>query len=267
MVILPGTKIIDDKENEYKVIEFVGNGSFGNVYRIENVKNNKQFALKTLMAPIADETSLKAFINEGNLATKIHHENVIRYHYFHDGSQSPDMPPYIIMDYADGGTLYFAIQEHISTGKNFENQELLELFTQLINGMEAINDCLVHRDIKPDNILIMNNKIKITDFGLSKIVQESTRKSTFKGFGCIQYMAPEGWTLDKNTVQMDIYSMGFVFYELATLNFPLEVGSNDIQDWRDAHLFQNAKPVDHRNPKISPVISQIITKMIRKEHF
>lgn len=83
--------------------------------------------------------------------------------------------------------------------------------------MIAINAELVHRDIKPENILVSNDVLKISDFGLAKIASESTRTMSFKGYGTIPYIAPEAWNSDKNTIQMDIYSMGIVFYELATL--------------------------------------------------
>ena len=264
MIILPGSTVFDGRGIEYQVVEFIGNGSFGNVYKIKNIINQEIFALKTLQTPLSDDTAFKTFVNEGNLATKISHENVIKYLFFHDGIKFKDLPPYLIMEFADEGTLESLISQRIKNKRFFENAELMECFRQLINGMEAINEFLVHRDLKPDNILIADSKLKITDFGLSKIVEESTRKSTFKGIGCIQYMAPEGWKFDKNTIQMDIYSMGFVFYELATLRHPLEVNSHDIQDWRNAHLFQNAKVVNQINTKISPILSQVVMGMIEK---
>ncbi len=98
----------------------------------------------------------------------------------------------------------------------FSDREIIAMYKQLICGMKAINENLVHRDIKPDNILIKDSMLKVSDFGLSKVVADKTRTGTFKGFGHLLYMAPEGWTMEKNTIQMDIYSMGLVFYEIAT---------------------------------------------------
>ncbi len=264
MVILPGSTIFDESGTNFKVMDFIGNGSFGNVYKIQKTENDEIFALKTLLAPLSDDTALRTFVNEGNLATTISHENVIKYYFFHDGSKYPELPPYIIMAFAEDGTLENLIREKFNKKEFFDNAEIITYFNHLIDGMEVINKHLVHRDIKPDNILISDGKLKITDFGLSKIVEESTRKSTFKGFGCIQYMAPEGWKLDKNTIQMDIYSMGFVFYEIMTLRHPLEVNSNDIQDWRNAHLFQNVKIANQINRGITPILSQVVMRMIEK---
>lgn len=265
MIISEGTTVFDQDTNEYEVHDYIGSGSFGQVYRIERKDNSQTFALKTLHTPFTDPTTLRAFINEGNLATSVSHENVIKYFFFHDGTMHSDLPPYIIMEYAPEGTLEGLLDEQRGLNEFFSNDDLRRFFSQLINGMEAINSVLVHRDIKPDNILISADSLKITDFGLSKVVEEATRTSTFKGFGCIPYLAPEGWKSEKNTIQMDIYSMGFVFYEIATLKHPLEVSSNDIEEWRRAHLFQNPKPVYEINPEVSPVLSQMILKMIEKD--
>lgn len=100
MVITSGTLVYDSNKDEYKVLDFVGNGNFGYVYRIEKSINNQIFALKTLPTPFADRETLKTFKNEGNLAAKVSHENVIKYYYFHDGSNYSQLPPYIIMEYA-----------------------------------------------------------------------------------------------------------------------------------------------------------------------
>jgi serine/threonine protein kinase len=265
MVIAIGTIVKDGKGQEYEVIEFLGAGSFGIVYKIKNKSTSDLWALKSIQTPFADQTIVKAFINEGKLATKVVHENVIQYMFFHDGSQYENLPPYIIMDLAEGGTLQQLIATQATQKKFLSMKRLLATFDPLINGMEAINAVLVHRDIKPDNILIANGKPKISDFGLSKVVTEATRNTTFKGIGCLPYMAPEAWQFEKNTILMDIYSMGIVFYEIAALKHPLTVSKGDIKSWQDAHLYQSPSRPDTINPDLSPIVSQLIMKMIDKK--
>jgi serine/threonine protein kinase len=265
MVIVIGSTVQDQSNTEYEITRFVGAGSFGNVYEARRKSDATLWAVKSLQTPFADPTILKAFTNEGNLATTISHRNVIKYIFFHDGSTFAGLPPYIIMEFADGGTLAQLIESRQARRHFFSNDELRALFAQLIDGMEAINASLVHRDIKPDNILIQSNTLKISDFGLSKIVAEATRTTTFKGVGCLPYMAPEAWKLDKNTILMDMYSMGIVFYELATLKHPLSVATGDITSWQNAHFFQNPSRPDRVNADLSLVISQTITKMIEKQ--
>ena len=155
-----------------------------------------------------------------NQAKLLDSENVIKYLYIHDGNEFPEYPPFIIMEYTDGGTLRDLIANR--NGQQFEVETLMGYFEQLAHGMKCISEQLVHRDIKPENILNFHGVLKITDFGLSKISGESTKTMTFKGYGTSPYVAPEAWNNDRNTIQMDIYSMGIVFYELATLSYPYE---------------------------------------------
>src|SRR5690606_9381868 len=121
---------------------------------------------------------------------------------------------------------------------------------QLSEGMRSINEHLVHRDIKLENILIRDGILKIADVGISKPVNEGTRQITFKGAGSVKYTAPERWRNETNTIQNDIYSMGIVFYELATLQHPFDVASEDAYSWQQAHFFQNAKPIKEINANI-----------------
>lgn len=265
MIVKPGSIFYDGKKNEYEVIEFLGNGSFGDVYKINNKSKNKVFALKTIQSPFVSDTVLSSFINEGELAQKVSHKNVIKYYYFHDGLSYPELPLYIIMEYADSGTLDDKINERKVNREYFSNSELLRMFNQLCDGMNEINKSLIHRDIKPDNILFNGNTLKISDFGLSKIVTESTRTSTFKGIGCLPFMAPEGWRYEKNTIQMDIYSMGFVFYELACLSHPLKITKGDYREWQDAHFYQNPTSPKTINTELSNVFVNTIFKMIEKK--
>lgn len=132
--------------------------------------------------------------------------------------------------------------------------------------MESINRVIVHRDIKPDNILVSNNHLKIADFGLSKIVGAATRNSTFKGINHIRYCAPEAWHLEENTMAMDIYSMGIVFYELATLKHPYHVNNTGdiVGMWKRAHLLDVPLSPDKINPNIDINLSQMIMKMLSK---
>ncbi len=265
MVIVPGTIVYDGNKEEYEVKDFIGNGAFGHVYRIVRKNDQSQWALKTLPSTFASQTSIQSFFNESKLAMQISHEHAATYVYVHDGTEYSSLPPYIIMELAENGTLLDIIQNHKSAGEFISNEQLKEYFMQLIDGMEHINNYLVHRDIKPDNILVHKGRLKISDFGLSKIATEQTRTMTFKGIGHIRYQAPESWKMDKNTIQMDIYAMGIVFYELATLKHPLSVQKEgDIQAWQDAHLFQNPTSPKSINPNITTMMTQVILKMIEK---
>lgn len=258
--------VYDEKEYEYEIIEYIGSGAFGYVYKIRKKIDNSIWALKTIHPIENNKQDIKAILNEGRNALKIRNENVIRYIYFHDGVKFNNLPPYIIMEYANGGNLNDFIITNKGSQKYIENTVLILMFRQLINGMKAINNYLVHRDITPSNVLIHDEVLKITDFGLSKIVNQSTRSSTFKGSGTFAYMAPEAWEYKNNTIQMDIYSMGIVFYQLATFNYPYEIDNRGdlIKNYREAHMTKNPVRPEQHNSKISINLSQIIMKMLEK---
>lgn len=264
MIITIGSKIKDEKENTYTLTEELGHGGFGCVYKAIRDLDKSVYAVKTLLYSFGNETAVKSFKNEIKLSSQINGEHVIHYIYAHDGDKYPELPPYIIMEYADGGTLADLIKERKRTNNPYSQEELKNLFLQLVDGMKSINKKLVHRDIKPENILISNGICKITDFGLAKVASESTRTMSFKGYGTYPYIAPEAWKSDKNTIQMDIYSMGIVFYQLALLDYPYDIVSNDMESYRNAHLFSRVKRTSELKNILGADVASIILAMLEK---
>lgn len=264
MILTVGLSVKDDKDNLYILDEIIGQGGFGYVFKAHREKDNSVFAVKTTLPSFGDSSSVLSFKNEIRSATKVSGENVIRYEYVHDGDAFPEFPPYIIMEYADGGTLGTILEKRKQSGKVYTDNELIGIFKQLAKGMSQINSSLVHRDIKPDNILLCGNTFKISDFGLSKVVVESTRTLSFKGGGTPLYMAPEAWDLSKNTIQMDIYSMGIVFYELATLQYPYTPLPNTLEECKSTHLYSAITNICRTHPTLSPSLTSLINRMLEK---
>lgn len=182
-----GTIIFDKRGNEYELQDIIGNGGFGYVFKAVRKHDCKSFAVKTMLPSFQDNTDQIVFENEISLSTEINGENIIHYEFVNDGKILPDFPPYIIMEYADGGTSANLIKRR--NQELFSNSEIISMFKQLAKGMKIINEKLVHRDIKPHNILICDNQLKISDFGLSKIASANTRSRSFKGWGTYLYMA------------------------------------------------------------------------------
>lgn len=256
MFITAGTTVYDADKNEYTIKEMLGQGGFGQVFLAE--KDNEKFALKTLPGSVSDPKLLEGLLNETTNAEGIEGENVIKYIYFHDGKTFETLPPYLLMEYADGGTL----RNLMKTG--IELTQAMEIVSQLIQGMSVINAKMVHRDLKPENVLVKDGVIKISDFGLSKLVEDSTRTKTFKGYGTPLYMSPEAWNNNANTMSMDIYSMGIIFSELLTGKYPLEYDPQDLDSLRNAHLYKNITPPHDVNSEIVLGVSQLIIKMTQK---
>lgn len=262
-----GDTIYDGDKSEYLIKKLIGRGGMGYVLLVERKSDKESFAVKTLSVFIDGDSDHKALINEANLAQTIKHKNVISYIYFHDGDVYPELPPYIIMELAENTTLQDLINERIQLGEFIEQEGLIALYHQLIDGMEAINQKLVHRDIKPANILLIENEIKISDFGIAKISGDSTRSKSFKGSGTPAYFPPEAYWNKPNTILMDIYSMGLVFYYLATLKHPYEINQklNNEEEWKNAHLSAIPPLAQKINTKLSPKISGVIQKMLEKD--
>jgi len=259
-----GSTVKDNTGNTYYLDQIIGQGGFGYVFKAHREKDNCTFAVKTTLPSFGDASLAFAFKNEIESASKICCDNAIRYEYVHNGDVFPDYPPYIIMEYADKGTLKSLLDQRRHSNTLFTNGELVDIFKQLANGMSQINLSLVHRDIKPENILICGNTFKISDFGLSKVAAESTRTISFKGAGTPLYMAPEAWDLSKNTVQMDIYSMGIVFYELATLKYPYSPIPTTSDECQSAHLYSAIVSPSKFNIGLSPSLTSLIQRMVEK---
>jgi len=194
--------IYDDKKEKYKILNPIGRGGMGYVLLVERLSDHQQFAVKTLPIYVDGDIDHKALINEASLAQKINHINVISYTYFHDGTVYSNLPPYIIMELADKENLADMLNERIESNKLIEQDDLIALYNKLIDGMEAINNILIHRDIKPTNILFKSSELKISDFGISKIAGDPTRTKSFKGSGTLAFLPPEVFLNQKNTIQM-----------------------------------------------------------------
>ena len=265
MLLTTGSSVKDAHGNIYVLDDVLGGGGFGNVFKAHRQSDGLVVAVKTLLSSFASPDVLLAFQKELQCTSVVTSDNVIKYYFTHDGTMYPEYPPYIIMEYIDGGTLNKMLQNQSSTGKLFELSFITNVYMQLAEGMNAISKTLVHRDIKPDNILVHNGKLKITDFGLSKYAADSTRTLTLKGYGTLEYVAPEAWESDKNTVQMDIYSMGIVFYQIATLQYPYKLPAfPDANAYRDAHLYQRIQNPTIHNPNLPQGLVSMILRMLEK---
>ena len=208
---------MEDLENKYhfKIIKEIGSGSFGSVYKIQDKNDNKVYALKKIVLNKKDKEDLDSIKNEAYLLKAIDDENVIKYidSFFYDDSF------YIITEFCSNLDLKSFINEHKKENKLINEQTIWEIIRNLCGGIKAIhNNNMIHRDLKPGNIFISDNyKIKIGDFGISKILNETNYAQTFAG--TLLYMAPEMINGDKYTNKVDIWALGCIIYELCTLDY------------------------------------------------
>lgn len=258
-----GTTFVGPDGETFKTTDFLGQGAFGEVYRAVGEKTGIVVAVKLLpLGALADPASKTALLNEIKAAQQIKHPNVVRVLAVNDGTSSA-IGPYVVMEYVSGGSL----AKVLMAGTQLPLNRAVEMMIDIAQGARAINEKLIHRDIKPDNVLIENGKLKIGDFGISKFVDENTRLHTFKGAQHVWYMAPEGWANQANTIQIDVYSVGLVFYEILTVKHPLLPYVKDPDsfiDWQNAHLYRQCPDVRSIRADVPLSIGQLLSRMVNK---
>lgn len=258
-----GATFVGPNGETFKITDFLGQGAFGEVYRAVGETSGSVVAVKLLpVGSLASPDSKIALLNEIRAAQQIKHPNVVQVLSVNDGASS-QIGPYAVMEYVSGGSLAKVLRAEAQIPLN----RAIEMMIDIAQGARAINEKLIHRDIKPDNVLIEGNRLKIGDFGISKFVDENTRLHTFKGGQHVAYMAPEGWENQTNTVYLDVYSVGLVFYEILTLRHPLMRYVNDpsnFLDWEKAHLYQQCPDVRTLRNDIPLPIAQLLSRMVSK---
>lgn len=252
-------------ESSLRLDEPLGHGAFGVVFKAKEAASGTLYAVKfPHVAAFGGEAEMTAFLNEVQAAQEIQHPNVVRV--VHVETDATELPPYLVMDFVEGGTLRARL-DHLRSSGELVGIERLQRWTDgLIEGIGAINAKMLHRDLRPDNILIDDDTPKIADFGPSKIVGAITRTRTFKGGQHMLYMAPEGWKLEINEIQIDMYAMGIVLYEIASLRYPYQLPPDlrNIDALREMHLFEHPTPLRELRPDLPISFCHVVMRLLDK---
>jgi eukaryotic-like serine/threonine-protein kinase len=262
------TEATGGPQNEsFRIIDFLGRGAFGEVYRATGVSTGALFAVKLLpLGDMGDVPGRIALLNETKAARQIAHPNVVRVLYVDEG-RNDDIGPYVCMEYVSGGTLASLLRGQNQAGAKIPIARAVEMMIDIAQGARAINEKVVHRDIKPDNVLIEGKTLKIGDFGISRFLGESTRPETFKGGQHIAYMAPEGWASEENAYKLDVCAVGLVFFQILALKYPLiskVPDPNNFLDWERVHLFEACPDIRSSRPETPLSLAQLLLRMAAK---
>jgi serine/threonine protein kinase/tetratricopeptide (TPR) repeat protein len=254
---------------DHCILKKLGSGGMGEVYMAEDTRLGRRVAIKVLPEKMAsDEKRMHRFLLEAKAASALSHPNIC---VIYQAGETLDGYPFLSMEYLDGETL----DEHIQ-GRSMEARRIAEIGSEVADALEeAHSKGVIHRDIKPGNIMITSRgQAKILDFGLAKI--KSPESDGLAGFapktaltdpclvmGTVPYMSPEqvlGFPVDNRT---DIFSLGTVLYEMATGTLPF-VGETQMV-LLDEILHKVPTPPSGLNPKIPPRLEQIISKALEKD--
>ncbi len=262
MPLQPGTRL-----GNYEVLSELGSGGMGEVYKARDLKLGREVAIKVLPQEMAsDSQRLRRFEQEARAASALNHPNIVTIYEIgeHEGT------PYIAMEYVDGVTL----REMLSDGEPLPTKKLLKLSTQIADGLAKAHSAgIVHRDLKPENLMVTQDGfIKILDFGLAKLVAESSgaesktvTKATQEGavLGTVQYMSPEQAAGRPVDYRSDQFSLGSILYEMATgkLAYLRETGP----ETQAAIMRDEPEPITVLNPHVPAQLTHIIERCLEKE--
>jgi len=243
--------------NRYMIVTSLGSGGMADVYLAIDTILNREVAVKVLRGDGgSDPVSLLRFQREASAISKLHHPNVVEVYDIgeYDGKN------YIVMEYVRGKTLKQLIRQRGALVK----EEAVAIMKQLVDAVNhAHENNIIHRDIKPQNVLIKDDgTVKITDFGIALAHDAVQLTQTDSVLGSAHYIAPETTRGESATVQIDIYALGIVFYELLTGSVPF-TGDNPVQVAMK-HMREEIPSVREFNQTIPQSVENIIIRATAK---
>lgn len=245
-------------DGRYEIHELIGVGGMANVYRCNDTVDDREVAIKILKDEyLNNEEFIRRFKNESKAIAVLSHPNIVKVYDVSFG----DMIQYIVMEYIDGITL----KEYIDLQGTIEWKDALHLTTQILKALQHAHECgIVHRDIKPQNIMLLQDgTIKVTDFGIARFSDTSTRTMTDQAIGSVHYIAPEQARGEVTDGKTDIYSVGVMFYEMLTGKLPFD--GDSAVTIALMQLQSTPKMPREVNPAIPVGLEQITMKAMEKQ--
>jgi len=245
-------------DNRYRVERIVGIGGMAVVFKATDLLMRRTVAIKILKDEIsANEQAVQRFKHEYRAVAMLSHQNIVN---IHDASVRDNIK-YIVMEYVEGITL----KNYMQHREVLNLREIISYTTQILRALDhAHKKGIIHRDIKPQNIMLLKNGvIKVMDFGIAKIPNAETVTMTDKAIGTVYYISPEQVNGSPTDARSDLYALGVMLYEMATGSLPfsaetpVSVALMQVND--------TATPPREINPHIPVGLEQIITRAMEKD--
>lgn len=245
-------------DGRYEILELIGTGGMSDVYKAKDIVDGNFVAVKILKKEFAEnEEFLRRFRNESRAIAVLSHPNIVK---IIDVGFSQKIQ-FIVMEYIDGETL----KEFMERQNALDWKTASYFMVQILRALGHAHDMgIVHRDVKPQNIMILDDgTIKVMDFGIAKFAREEGLTTTAQAIGSVHYISPEQARSDATDEKSDIYSAGIVFYEMLTGVKPFD-NENPVSVAL-MHMQAKAKRPCDINPDIPKGLEEIILKAIEKE--
>ena len=249
--------VIDER---YTILKPLGGGGMAKVYLAHDEVLDRDVALKILREHYADdEEFVERFRREARSAARLSHPNIVSV--YDQGRSEEDGAYYMAMEYVPGGTL----KDRISREGALEPNAAARIALQIADALQAAHEKgVIHRDIKPQNVLITRSgNVKVTDFGIARAASSVTRMTaTGHVLGTAGYMSPEQAKGEPVGPRSDLYSLGVVLYEMLTGNLPYEAESALAQAIK--HVNEPAPSPKEANPEVSEALDALTMKLLAK---
>ena len=248
-----GQKIND----RYEILKSIGEGGMANVYLANDTILDRKVAVKVLRGDLSsDDKFIRRFQREALSVSNLSHPNIVE---VYDVGEE-DGNYYIVMEYIEGKTL----KQLLKKRESLTLPEVIDIMTQLTDGLtHAHESYIIHRDIKPQNIMILDNgMVKITDFGIAMALNATQLTQTNSVMGSVHYLPPEQANGKSATVKGDIYSLGIMMFELLTGSVPFK-GDNAVEIALK-HMKEKMPSIRKINPTIPQSVENIILKATAK---
>jgi serine/threonine protein kinase len=250
-------------DNRFEIVEVLGTGGAGVVYKARQLRVNRFVAIKTIRLEIdVSEVIRERFQREINSLCALNHPNVVT---VYDCIFGDDDQPYIVMDYLQGLSLDALLRNEGA----FDLDKFARIALQVLSAVDhAHRKGIIHRDLKPGNIVLQDEEtdiVKVVDFGLAKLAHDRSLTKTGELWGSPPYMAPEQAQGEPVDMRSDIYALGAVFYEMLTGKDPFfEVAT--VYELIQAHIGQDPPSFEHSNPNhvAPPAVQAVIFKALKK---
>lgn len=239
-------------DNRYELVDVIGRGGMAMVYKAQDRRLNRSVAVKILRSDLAEDAEFRRrFRDESQAVAMLSHPNIVSVYDVSRGETE-----YIVMELIDGITL----KQYMERRGKLNWREALHFITQIMRGLShAHSRGIIHRDIKPQNVLILRDgSVKIADFGIARLESSAQKTMTQQALGSVHYISPEQAKGDRVDARSDIYSAGVVLYEMLTSRLPFE-GDSAV-----SIAIQHLSSVPLSPCEIDPTVPEALEKICMK---